>query len=78
MENGVNDTGAIEIVADEGRLARTSNQLADGMQGASDWLRDADLDGLKAGIERQVREHPARSLAVAAGVGYLLGRAFRK
>lgn len=70
--------GSTDAAAEESRLAQTSNQIAGGMQGAADWLRDADLDGLKSGIERQVKEHPARSLAVAIGVGYLLGKAFRK
>ena len=70
--------GAADTIAEENRLAQTSNQIAGGMQGAADWLRDADLDGLKAGIERQVKEHPGRSLAVAVGLGYLLGKAFRK
>ena len=67
-----------DTIAEDSRLAQTSHQLAGGMQGAADWLRDADLDGLKSGIERQVKEHPGRSLAVAIGVGYLLGKAFRK
>ena len=76
---GANATGgSADMVAEDNRLAQTSNQLAGGMQGAADWLRDADLDGLKSGIERQVKEHPGRSLAVAVGVGYLLGKAFRK
>ncbi|MEP6989822.1 MAG: hypothetical protein ABJA80_02750 [bacterium] len=66
------------MVQDDTRIAQTSNQIATGMQGAADWLRDADLDGLKSGIERQVKEHPARSLAVAVGVGYLLGKALRR
>ena len=70
--------GSPDVAAEDNRLAQTSNQIAGGMQGAADWLRDADLDGLKSGIERQVKEHPARSLAVAIGVGYLLGKAFRK
>ena len=70
--------GSPDATADESRLAQTSNQLAGGMQSAADWLRDADLDGLKSGIERQVKEHPTRLLAVAIGVGYLLGKAFRK
>ena len=70
--------GSADTIADDSRLAQTSNQIAGGMQGAADWLRDADLDGLKTGIERQVKEHPGRSLAVAVGVGYLLGKAFRK
>ena len=72
------EAGAADTIAEENRLAQTSNQIAGGMQGAADWLRDADLDGLKTGIERQVKEHPGRSLAVAVGLGYLLGKAFRK
>ena len=71
-------TGGADTIAEDSRIAQTSHQLAGGMQGAADWLRDADLDGLKSGIERQVKEHPGRSLAVAIGVGYLLGKAFRK
>jgi ElaB/YqjD/DUF883 family membrane-anchored ribosome-binding protein len=71
--------GSAGMVSDESnRLAQTTNQLAGGLQASADWLRDADLDGLKSGIERQVKEHPARSLAVAVGLGYLLGKAFRK
>ena len=38
----------------------------------------ADLDSLKSGIERQVKEHPGRTLLIAAGLGYLLGKAVRK
>lgn len=75
---GAGAEGGTSIIADDNRLAQTSNQLAGGMQGAADWLRDADLDGLKSGIERQVKEHPGRSLAVAVGLGYLLGKALRR
>ncbi|MEO5817790.1 MAG: hypothetical protein ABIT20_21150 [Gemmatimonadaceae bacterium] len=72
------EAGGSFSLASENRLGQTSNQLAGGMQGAADWLRDADLDGFKSGIERQVKEHPGRSLAIAVGVGYLLGKAFRR
>jgi hypothetical protein len=60
------------------RLADVSNQVAGGLQASADWLRDADLDGLKTGLERQVKDHPGRTLAVAVGLGYLLGKAIRK
>jgi ElaB/YqjD/DUF883 family membrane-anchored ribosome-binding protein len=71
--------GSAGMVTDQSnRMADVSNQVAGGMQGAADWLRDADLDGLKSGLERQVKEHPGRTLAVAVGVGYLLGKAIRK
>ena len=70
--------GSTAMVSDGGRLSGASNQLAGGLQASADWLRDADLDGMKTGIERQVKEHPGRTLAVAVGVGYLLGKAFRR
>jgi len=72
------DAGGAFAIASESRLGQTSNQVAGGMQSAADWIREADLDGLKTGIERQVKEHPGRSLAIAVGVGYLLGKAFRR
>jgi hypothetical protein len=48
------------------------------MQATADWLRDADIDNLREGVERQVKEHPGRTLLVAVGLGYLLGKAFRR
>lgn len=62
----------------EGRTTQVNDRLASGMQSAANLLRDTDLDGVKTGIERQVRENPARSLLVAVGLGYLLGKALRR
>jgi hypothetical protein len=64
-------------VESDGRLAGASANVAGGMQATASWLRDADIDGLKTGIEAQVREHPARTLLIAIGLGYLVGKAFR-
>jgi hypothetical protein len=69
--------GGSMAVAD-GRTAQVSNRVAGGMEGAATWLRDADLDGLKSGVEHQVKEHPGRTLLIAVGLGYLLGKALRK
>lgn len=69
--------GTSDMVSEGNRLSEATNQLAGGLQASADWLRDADLDGLKTGVERQVKEHPGRTLAVAVGLGYLLGKAFR-
>lgn len=52
-----------------------SNRLAGGMQGTADFLRNGDL---KASVEQQVRENPARTLLIAVGVGYLLGKALKR
>jgi len=70
--------GSVGMLADQpNRMNDMSNQVAGGLQASADWLRDADLDGLKSGLERQVKEHPGRTLAVAVGLGYLLGKAIR-
>lgn len=65
-------------ISGDGTMNQVTDRLAGGMQATADWLRDADLDGLKTGVERQVKEHPGRTLLLAVGVGYLLGKAFRK
>lgn len=71
-------TGQGSVATDSGALGQVSDKLATGMQSTADFLRNADLDNMKAGIEKQVRENPGRSLLIAAGLGYLLGKAFRK
>jgi ElaB/YqjD/DUF883 family membrane-anchored ribosome-binding protein len=74
---GATAEGSSAIQAD-GKVAEVSDRVAGGMQATADWLRDADIDGLKTGIENQVKEHPGRTLLIAAGLGYLIGRALRK
>ncbi len=60
------------------RVVQVADRVATGMDATADWLREADLDTMKLGVERQVKEHPGRTLLMAVGVGYLLGKAFRK
>jgi ElaB/YqjD/DUF883 family membrane-anchored ribosome-binding protein len=69
------DASTTEIA--DGRMAQVSDKVAGGMETTAAWLRDADLESLKVGVERQVKEHPARTLLIAAGLGYLIGRAFK-
>lgn len=70
--------GSESMVSDGSRAKGATNQIAGGLQASADWLRDTDLDSMKVGIERQVKEHPGRTLAIAVGVGYLLGKAIRR
>jgi ElaB/YqjD/DUF883 family membrane-anchored ribosome-binding protein len=58
-------------------VSRVGDKLASGMQSTADWLRDADLQSIQHGIETQVRENPGRTLLIALGIGYLVGRAVR-
>lgn len=75
---GATNAGSTGVAAENGQLGQLTDKLASGMQGTADFIRNADLDQMKSGIEKQVRENPGRSLLIAAGVGYLLGKAFRK
>jgi hypothetical protein len=70
--------GSAVVVADDSSISAVTDTLATGMQSSAEWLRDADLDKLKQGVEKQVKEHPARSLLVALGAGYLIGKALRR
>ena len=68
------DSGTVAVASDD-RMAQVNDSVARGMHKSADWLRNGDL---KADVERQVRENPGRTLLIALGVGYLLGKAFRR
>jgi hypothetical protein len=70
--------GDSSVTTDGGRVAEIGERVAGGLQSSADWLREADIDGLRQGVEKQVRENPGRTLLIAVGLGYLLGKAFRR
>ena len=70
--------GSAVAIANDPGITAVTDTLATGMQASADWLRDADLEKLKEGVEKQVKAHPARSLLVALGAGYLIGKALRR
>jgi ElaB/YqjD/DUF883 family membrane-anchored ribosome-binding protein len=74
---GATDAGSVAVENDS-RRAPVTDRVATGMDATADWLRDADLKGLRTSIEGQVKQHPGRTLLIAVGVGYLLGKALRK
>jgi hypothetical protein len=71
---GSTGTGSVAV----GETNQVTDKLATGMQRSAEWLREADLDNLRDGIENQVKTHPGRTLLIALGLGYVLGKAFRK
>src|SRR5687768_17124474 len=52
--------GSSVAIASDPTIAAVTDTLASGMQSSADWLRDADIDKLKEGVEKQVKEHPDR------------------
>jgi hypothetical protein len=71
-------SGESSVTVDGGRVTEIGQRVAGGLQSSADWLREADIDGLRQGVERQVRDNPGRTLLIAVGLGYLLGKAFRR
>ena len=57
------------------RMAQYGDKAAAGLEGAAEWLRNGDL---KETVETQVRTNPGRTLLIALGLGYVLGKALRK
>lgn len=89
---GSNDTGTADV-ADatgspntivDGKLAAAKQKIGaakekvvDRMHATADWIKERDVEQLKGTVEQQVRDHPGRTLLIAVGLGYLIGRAFR-
>jgi hypothetical protein len=71
---GAADLGGTGTAGNQ-QLSQAGDRLASGMQSTADWLRNGDLQG---SIENQVRTNPGRTLLVALGLGYVLGKAFRR
>ena len=61
----------------KGNLQNVGQKVASGMENTADWIRNADMASMRSGIETQVRTNPGRTLLIALGVGYVLGRALR-
>lgn len=78
MYAGAATAGDGSIGTSEGSMERVTGPLATGMHGTAEWLRENDLDSMKAGVEQQVRDHPGRTLLIAVGLGYVIGKAFRR
>lgn len=73
------NTGGLDnaVSATKQKVAGAGERIATGMEQTAGWLRGSDMASMQQGLEKQVKENPARTLLIAAGVGYLLGRAFK-
>jgi hypothetical protein len=56
------------------QLAQLRTTGADVMQKTAEFLRTGDLRG---SLEEQMRTNPGRTLLIAVGLGYVLGKAIR-
>ena len=57
--------------------SQTVHNVTDKLQSAADYIRDNDARAMMEDVADFVRRYPAQSLAAAAVVGFLAGRALR-
>jgi len=58
------------------KVANLAHSAADKLNSTAEYVREHDVDSMMADVERLVRRNPGATLAVAAALGFLVGRAF--
>lgn len=56
------------------RAGTAAHQVADSLERAATYLRSRDLSGMRSDLWKQVDQHPLRSVLIAAGAGFLIGK----
>jgi ElaB/YqjD/DUF883 family membrane-anchored ribosome-binding protein len=66
-------------MADAGgqRVSSTVHSAAQGLESTAEYLRQHDTKRVISDLGNLVKSYPGQSLLIAAGVGFLMGRAFR-
>lgn len=59
------------------RVASAAHATADKLQQTADYVRDHDFKEMASDVTELVKRYPGQSLAVAAGLGFLLARVMR-
>jgi hypothetical protein len=75
--SGLDDVSTTGSTGVKAKVGVARDKVMEGMGAAKEWVKEKDIDAIKTGIEAQVKEHPGRTLLIAVGLGYLIGRAFR-
>ncbi|MBW3627682.1 MAG: hypothetical protein KY464_00160 [Gemmatimonadetes bacterium] len=60
-----------------GRAGALVQDLAARLDGVADYLRSSDVDSVRDGLERQVREKPIHSVLIAVAAGWVAGKIIR-
>jgi ElaB/YqjD/DUF883 family membrane-anchored ribosome-binding protein len=58
------------------KVARLAHSTADKLSGTAEYVREHDVTGMMADVERLVKANPGPSLLAAAAIGFLVGRSF--
>lgn len=64
--------------APHGQGGELAHSAAEALDRGAGYLQGADVDTLRGDLERWVRRSPLQALAVGVGVGFVLGRTFKR
>jgi len=67
-------TSGSGTVVDAPQFVEQGELVAGVLEGGATWLRENDLGEMEARLMQQLRTHPARTLGVAAALGFLIAR----
>ncbi len=56
---------------------KASSAVARGMEKTAQWMRTNDVQSVQSSVEGAVKRNPGKSLLVALGLGYVVGRVLR-
>jgi hypothetical protein len=60
-----------------GVRARLQTRATRAVEVSSDYVRTHDIEEMRSDLEREIRAHPIKSIAIALGAGYVLGKIFK-
>ena len=60
------------------KVSELAHATADKLEATAEYVRDNDVSGMAADLERVVRKNPGPALLCAAGIGFLVGRALSR
>ncbi len=67
----------LSIDGASGPRARLQARAGRAVEVSTDYLRGHDIEEMRTDLEREIRAHPIKSIALALGAGYVLGRLFK-
>lgn len=86
MDDGMNKAaGSMDSAAqmlrekggESGTMGSVAGTAADAMESAGTYLRDTNTGEMMDQVEAYIRQNPTQSLLIAAGVGFVLAKAFK-
>lgn len=60
-----------------GARARLQARATRAVEVSSDYVRSHDIEDMRTDLEREIRAHPIKSIALAIGAGYIIGKIFK-